>query len=182
MAWIIVGIVILAVLLWAVAAYNSLIRLRNKADEADAGIDAELKKRYDLVPNLVETVKGYASHEKETLDSVIRARNSAVNAGGRAARDEADKGLTGALSRLFALAENYPDLKANQSFVQLQNELSAIETSILNARKYYNAIAREFNDRIMVFPSSIIASLFHFTKRDYVAVEEESKANVRVSF
>ena len=181
-AAIIIAIIILALLLWAVVSYNSFIRLTNKADEADAGIDAELKKRYDLVPNLVETVKGYAAHESSTLDAVIQARNSAVSAEGREAKDDADRGLTSALSRLFALSESYPDLKANQNFLSLQNDMRDIETSILNARKYYNAVVREYNDRIMVFPASLIASMFRFRKKDYVEIDEAHKENVKVEF
>ena len=181
-AAIVIAIVVLAILLWAVVSYNSFIKLANKAEEADAGIDAELKKRYDLVPNLVETVKGYAAHESSTLEAVITARNNAVNAEGREAKDNADKGLTGALSKLFALSESYPDLKANQNFMSLQNDLRDIETSILNARKYYNAVIREYNDRTMVFPASIIASMFHFRNKEYVEIEEAHRENIKVEF
>ncbi len=168
--------------IWAIAVYNSLIRLRNKADEAEAGVDAHLKQRYDLVPNLVETVKGYASHEKSTLDAVIEARSRAVEAKSLQDRVKAEEGLTVALNRLFALAESYPDLKANQNFANLQNELSGIEEGILNARKYYNAVARTYNDKMMVFPSSVIASAFRFDKREYIEADDAERTRVDVRF
>ena len=179
--YIIIALIII-IAIWAITAYNGLVRLRNKADEAEAGVDAHLKQRYDLVPNLVETVKGYASHEKSTLDAVIEARNRTVSVKSLQERAKAEAGLTAALDRLFALAESYPDLKANQNFVSLQNELSGIEEGILNARKYYNAVAREMNDKIMVFPSSIIASAFRFTKADYIEAESEARSRVEVRF
>ena len=181
-AAIVIAIIVLALLLWAVVAYNSFVKLSNKAEEADAGIDAELKKRYDLVPNLVETVKGYAAHESSTLEAVISARNEAATAEGREAKDSADRGLRSALSRLFALSESYPDLKANQNFLSLQDDMRDIETSILNARKYYNAVVREYNDSIMVFPSSLIASVFHFRKKEYVEIDDAHKESIRVEF
>ena len=181
-AFYIILAVLLIIILWGVTAYNSLVRLRNKADEAEAGVDAHLKQRYDLVPNLVETVRGYASHEKSTLDAVIEARNRAGMAGSLKYRTDAEAGLSGALTKLFALAENYPDLKANQNFISLQNELSGIEEGILNSRKYYNAVARELNDRIMMFPSSLIASVFHFGKRDYIEADDAERTRVDVRF
>ena len=179
--YIIIALAII-IAIWAIAVYNSLIRLRNKADEAEAGIDAHLKQRYDLVPNLVETVKGYAAHEKSTLDAVIEARNRTVMTKSLQDRTKAEAGLTAALDRLFALAESYPDLKANQNFVSLQNELSGIEEGILNARKYYNAVARAFNDKMMVFPSSVIASAFHFDKREYIEADDAERGRVDVRF
>ena len=177
-------IIALAIIIavWAIASYNTLIKLRNKADEAEAGVDAHLKQRYDLVPNLVETVKGYASHEKSTLDAVIEARSRTASAKSLHDRAQAEAGLTSALDKLFALAESYPDLKADQSFVSLQKELSGIEDGILNARKYYNAVARSFNDKAMVFPSSIIASAFHFVKREYIEADDAERARVDVRF
>ena len=179
--YIIIALAII-IAIWAIAVYNSLIRLRNKADEAEAGVDAHLKQRYDLVPNLVETVKGYAAHEKSTLDAVIEARNRTVMTKSLQDRTKAEAGLTAALDRLFALAESYPDLKANQNFVSLQNELSGIEEGILNARKYYNAVARAFNDKMMVFPSSVIASAFHFDKREYIEADDAERGRVDVRF
>ena len=181
-AAIVIAIVVLAILLWAVVSYNSFIKLANKAEEADAGIDAELKKRYDLVPNLVETVKGYARHESQTLESVIAARNAALNAKGVKDKAEKDDAFTSALKGVFALAESYPELKANANFAELQRQLESIENDILSARKYYNAVAREMNDKIMVFPSSIIASAFRFTKADYIEAESEARSRVEVRF
>ena len=161
MALIIIVAVIAVVIIWAISSYNSLVKLRNKGDEAESAIDAHLKERADLIPNLVETVKGYASHEAETLEKAIEARNSAVD------KRSSEREISGALGHLFAVAENYPDLKANQ---------------LRNARKYYNAIAREYNDKTMVFPSSIIASAFHFPKRDYYEADEEDRKRVDVRF
>lgn len=179
---IIILAVVVIIVLWAISAYNSLVKLRNKADEAESGIDAHLQQRYDLVPNLVETVKGYAKHESSTLENVINARNRAVGAKGLKDKSEAEDALSGAIRGIFALAESYPDLKANQSFTELQKQLERIEGEILSSRKYYNAVARELNDKVMVFPASIIASLFHFTKRDYIEVRDEAKARVEVKF
>ena len=179
--YIIIALIII-VAIWAITAYNGLVRLRNKADEAEAGVDAHLKQRYDLVPNLVETVKGYASHEKSTLDAVIEARNRTASVKSLQERAKAEAGLTAALDRLFALAESYPDLKASQGFADLQRQLQTIEDDILSSRKYYNAVARELNDRIMTFPSSIVASAFHFDKRDYIEADEGARERVEVRF
>lgn len=176
MALIIIVAVIAVVIIWAISSYNSLVKLRNKGDEAESAIDAHLKERADLIPNLVETVKGYASHEAETLEKAIEARNSAVD------KRSSEREISGALGHLFAVAENYPDLKANQNFLDLQQQLSRIEEELRNARKYYNAIAREYNDKTMVFPSSIIASAFRFPKRDYYEADEEDRKRVDVRF
>ena len=176
MALIIIVAVVAVVIIWAISSYNSLVKLRNKGDEAESAIDAHLKERADLIPNLVETVKGYASHEAETLEKAIEARNSAVD------KRSSEREISGALGHLFAVAENYPDLKANQNFLDLQQQLSRIEEELRNARKYYNAIAREYNDKTMVFPSSIIASAFHFPKRDYYEADEEDRKRVDVRF
>lgn len=181
-ALIIVIAIVLLILIYGVSTYNSFVRLRNQADEADAAVDVHLKQRYDLIPNLVETVKGYAKHESGTLEAVIAARNKAMNAVGTEAKNEANNALSGTLKSLFALSEAYPDLKANASFTDLQQKLSEIEKGLLNARKYYNAIVRDYNTRRETFPSSIIASLGHFAKRDYAEVEEEAKARVEVKF
>lgn len=180
-AIIVVGIiVILAGAL--IGMYNSMVKGRNKAEEAVAGIDAHLTKRYDLIPNLVETVKGYAKHESGTLEAVIAARNTAMTATTTAEKDAANNALTGTLKSLFALSESYPDLKANTNFLQLQERLNEIESELLNARKYYNAIARTFNDSVMMFPASLFAKMFGFTKLDYVQIEDEARQNVKVSF
>lgn len=178
MAFIIVAVIIALIIIWAIASYNSLVKLRNKGDEAESAIDAHLKERADLIPNLVETVKGYASHEAETLENAISARNRASGKDRASAENE----ISGVLVHLFAVAESYPDLKANQNFLDLQRQLSRIEEELRNARKYFNAIVREYNDKIMVFPSSLIASAFHFTKRDYYEVDDEDRKRVEVRF
>lgn len=174
--------IILVILIWIVSLYNSMVKAKNKAEEAENGIDAHLNKRYDLIPNLVETVKGYAGHEKSTLENVIRARNACIDAHGINDRQKADDMLSGALKNLFALSESYPDLKANANFMDLQKQLDAVETEILNARKYYNAVARSYNDKIMVFPANLLAGPFGFKKLEYAEVADEAKQNVRVSF
>lgn len=178
MAFIIAAVIIALIIIWAIASYNSLVKLRNKGDEAESAIDAHLKERADLIPNLVETVKGYASHEAETLENAISARNRASGKD----RVSAENEISGVLGHLFAVAESYPDLKANQNFLDLQRQLSRIEEELRNARKYFNAIVREYNDKIMVFPSSLIASAFHFTKRDYYEVDDEDRKRVEVRF
>lgn len=178
MAFIIAAVIIALIIIWAIASYNSLVKLRNKGDEAESAIDAHLKERADLIPNLVETVKGYASHEAETLENAISARNRASGKD----RVSAENEISGVLGHLFAVAESYPDLKANQNFLDLQRQLSRIEEELRNARKYFNAIVREYNDKIMVFPSSLIASAFHFAKRDYYEVDDEDRKRVEVRF
>lgn len=178
MAFIIAAVIIALIIIWAIASYNSLVKLKNKGDEAESAIDAHLKERADLIPNLVETVKGYASHEAETLENAISARNRASGKDRASAENE----ISGVLGHLFAVAESYPDLKANQNFLDLQRQLSRIEEELRNARKYFNAIVREYNDKIMVFPSSLIASAFHFTKRDYYEVDDEDRKRVEVRF
>lgn len=178
MAFIIAAVIIALIIIWAIASYNSLVKLRNKGDEAESAIDAHLKERADLIPNLVETVKGYASHEAETLENAISARNRASGKDRASAENE----ISEVLGHLFAVAESYPDLKANQNFLDLQRQLSRIEEELRNARKYFNAIVREYNDKIMVFPSSLIASAFHFTKRDYYEVDDEDRKRVEVRF
>ncbi len=179
---IVIAVIAVVIVIWCVSTYNSLVMLRNKTEEAEAGIDAHLQQRYDLVPNLVETVKGYARHESQTLESVIAARNAALNAKGVKDKAEKDDAFTSALKGVFALAESYPELKANANFAELQRQLESIENDILSARKYYNAVAREMNDKIMVFPSSIIASAFRFTKADYIEAESEARSRVEVRF
>ena len=182
MALIIVLIVVAIIVLGVISIYNKLVRARNKAEEAESGIDAHLTQRYDLIPNLVETVKGYAKHESTTLENVINARNMAMSAKGVVEKDMADGAVTNALKSLFALSEAYPDLKANASFISLQESLSSIERDLLNARKYYNATARDFNDKIQTFPSNLIASIFSFKKMEYVKAEEATKTAPKVSF
>ena len=165
------GLLALAVLvvlvLLVIGIYNSLVRLRVQCKNAWADIDVQLKRRYDLIPNVVETVKGYAGHERQTLEAVINARNRAMSAQGPAAKAEAEGMLTQALKSLFALAEAYPQLRAVESFTQLQKTLSEIEDSIQNARRYYNAVVRDLNTKIAQFPSNLVASLFAFKEREF---------------
>jgi len=179
-----IGLIILVVLaIAAVVMYNGFIRLKNQCDEAFATMDVYLKKRYDLIPNLVETVKGYAAHEKETLQGVIEARNMAAGAATLEEKAAGEKALAGNLRGLFAIAENYPDLKANTNFLDLQNQLKVIEDDIANSRKYYNAVIKEFNTKCEVFPSNLIASIFHFEKKAMFEVDDAvERQNVKVSF
>ncbi len=167
-------LVVLGILIafYLVGIYNKLVRKRSMMEEGWSGIDVQLKKRYDLIPNLVETVKGYASHEKETLDQVIKARNSALKAEGVKAQTKAENQLNSALANVFALSEAYPDLKANTNFVQLQQELSAIEGDIEKARRYYNATARENNIMVESFPSNIVAGIGGFELAEYFEIED----------
>ncbi len=179
----IIAIVLVLVLIaWVIGQYNSLVKLRNKIEGAWAQIDVQLKRRYDLIPNLVETVKGYASHEKETLEAVIQARNMAVSADGPASQAKNENILTGALKSLFAVSEAYPDLKANENFMQLQEELRGTEDRIAYARQYYNDSVLRYNTKIEVFPSSVIANSFNFTEREYFETDEGSRENVQVDF
>ena len=170
------------VVIWAVAIYNGLVSLRNTCDNAWSDVDVQLKKRYNLIPNLVETVKGYAKHEKDTLEKVIQARSQAIEAPTPDATIAAENVLTGALRKLFALSEAYPDLKANQNFIQLQGDLTRIEGDIANARRYYNAVVRDFNTRQQVFPANIIAGSFDFQTRAFFEAEEEDRKSVKVQF
>ena len=179
--WIILAIVIV-IGIWYVSIYNKIIRMKNRIEASFAQIDAHLKQRYDLIPNLVEIVKGYAKHEKETLTAVIEARNSALSATSVEEKESANKGLSSALKTVFALAESYPDLKANEGFVKLQTQLSEIEEKLLQARKYYNAVIREFNNLVEVFPSSIVANIMHQSKRSYLEIEEAAKERVDIKF
>lgn len=166
-----------------VSIYNSLVRLRVRSENAWADIDVQLKRRYDLIPNLVETVKGYASHEKGTLEAVIEARNRAMSAQGPKEKAAAEGMLTGALKSLFALAEAYPQLRAVESFTQLQNTLNEIEGAVQNARRYYNAVVRDLNTKIQQFPSSIVARMFNFKEEEFFELtSEEEREAPRVSF
>jgi LemA protein len=170
---IVAGGVLLVILIWVVGIYNSLVRVKNAVDESWSGIDTELRRRYDLIPNLVETVKGYATHEKDTLERVIQARNVAyANHGSPEAQAKDENVLVGAMRQLFAIAEQYPDLKANANFAELQKELANTEDRIQRSRRFYNANVRDLNNRVELFPSNIIAGLFGFTKREYFEIEE----------
>ena len=177
-------LIVLAVVVVAVIAiYNGLVRLRAQADNAWADIDVQLKRRYDLVPNLVETVKGYAGHERATLEAVVGARSRAMTAVGPAAKAEAEGALTQALRQLFALAEAYPQLRAAENFAQLQASLGQIEEAVQNARRYYNAVVRDLNTRIGQFPSNLIAGTFGFTPREFFELSSEAERQApKVSF
>ncbi|MHC8949720.1 LemA family protein [Sphingobacterium hungaricum] len=163
---------------YGVSIYNRLIKLRNLVQEAWSSIDVMLKKRHDLIPNLVETVKGYATHERETLDSVTQARTQAVGAKSLEAKEAAEKNLNQAMMNLFAVAEQYPDLKANTNFQQLQNELTAVENDIEKSRRYYNGTVRENNTLVESFPSNIIASMFKFEKAAFFELDNPAEREV----
>jgi len=179
MLWLVVIVVVVVIF---VIYYNSLVKLRNMANAAWADIDVQLKRRHDLVPNLVEVVKGYAAHERQTLESVIKARSKALTASTIEQRAEAEAELTRMLRGLLALVENYPDLKANQNFLELQKQLTEIEDQIQLARRYYNAVVRDYNIRTEVFPSNIVASMFGFRKMPYFQIEDEDREVPRVRF
>ncbi|EKE15991.1 MAG: LemA-like protein [uncultured bacterium] len=179
--WILIGIVAVSVL-WIVGVYNGLIRLKNRVDEAWSDIDVQLKRRYDLIPNLINTVKGYAAHEKEVFEKVTEARTRAMGAGNAHEKAEAENMLSGTLKTLFAVSENYPELKANQNFLELQRELTDTEDKIQASRRFYNGNARNFNIKIEVFPNNLIASKLNFTKREFFEAENAEKENVKVEF
>jgi LemA protein len=186
-ALVIGGLVCLVLVLivgWALAAYNRLVRQRNQVDASWAQIDVQLKRRYDLIPNLVETVKGYAAHERGTLEAVVQARNSAVAAAGQGAgaRAEAENALTQTLGRLFALAEAYPNLKANENFVSLQGELSGTEDKIAYARQFYNSAVQTYNTSTQSIPTNIIAGVGGFRARDLFQAVGDERGPVQVRF
>lgn len=178
----VIGIIIIVILIYIFTTYNSLIRLRNKVEEAFATMDVYLKKRWDLIPNIVETVKGYAKHEQETLEGVVRLRNSAYDSMSDEDKLKTNEDLSKGIVKIMALAESYPDLKANQNFMNLSNELSKIEEDIANSRKYYNAVVRNYNNKVQMVPSNIIASMFKFTKKKMFETAEAERENVKVSF
>lgn len=180
--FIVVGILLLFAAIYVVSVYNGLITSKNRIEEALATMEAYLKKRYDLIPNLVETVKGYADHEKETFTKVIEARNKVMSAVGYEEMSQSENILKDSLKSLFALAENYPELKANENFMELQRELTKTEEGILQSRKYYNGVVKKFNTDIERFPNSMIAGAFKFEKREYYKIDEQSKENVKVKF
>lgn len=180
--WVILIIVLVVIVLYVISVYNSLVGLRNKAQDQKSQIDVELKRRFDLIPNLVETVKGYTKHEKETLEGVIKARNSYVSANSTEEGLKADGELSHAISKLFALAESYPDLKANENFIKLQDELSSIEQKIVYARQFYNDSVLRLNNKIEMFPSNIVARMFNFKKLSFFEATNEERENVKVKF
>lgn len=180
---IIIIAVLAIIIIYGISAYNSLVALKNRSQEAWSDIDVQLKRRYDLIPNLVETVKGYALHERELLENVTKARTSAMQAQGLEERGKAENVLSGTLKSLFAVSENYPDLKASQNFLELQRELTDTEDKIQAARRFYNGNVRDLNIQTEVFPSNIIANLFHFSKMELFQIEnEEEKKAPEVKF
>jgi LemA protein len=181
MAWVVLGVVVLLIL-WLIGGYNRLVKLRNRVEAAWSQIEVQLKRRHDLIPNLVETVKGYAAHERETLERVIQARNQAVQASGVENQAQAENFLTSALRQVFALAEAYPDLKANQNFLALQEELTATEGRIAFSRQFYNEQTLAYDNSLESFPSNVIASAFNFAPKPYFEAEEAAREPVRVDF
>ena len=182
MWWIIIIVIVVLIIAWAFATYNKLVDLRNRVKDQWAQIDVQLKRRFDLIPNLVETVKGYAKHESETLEAVIQARNTYVSATTPEAQMKADGDLEKAISKLFALTESYPDLKANTNFQHLQQELTETESKIASARQFYNDTVLLYNNKVEMVPSNIIASLFKFKKEAFFEANETERENVQVKF
>jgi len=184
--WIALGVVaflIISVILWWISTYNSLVKLRNNVKESFSTMDVYMQKRYDLIPNIVETIKGYAKHERGTFEDVVKARNAAFSAGTIEEKQKAEGQLSSALKSLFALAEAYPDLKANTNFVTLQTQLQDIELEISNSRRYYNACVKEYNNKIAMFPSSIIAKKHNFEAEQMFEVDSpDHRKNVKVEF
>ena len=178
----IILIVLAAIILWIIAVFNGLIRLNTRTDEAWSDIDVQLKRRHDLIPNLIETVKGYAAHEKQLFEKVTEARAQAINAQGIEAKGKAENMLSASLKSLFAVSENYPDLKASQNFLQLQDEISDTENKIQASRRFYNGQVRDFNTKIEVFPTNLIAGMLKFKAWDFFAIDEKEKENVHVKF
>ena len=173
--WIVLGVIVVIVI-WAISVYNSLVAMRQRTDQAFADIDVQLKQRHDLIPNLVETVKGYATHERGTLEAVIQARNTAVAAPGVEQKVAAENMLTGALRQLFAVAEAYPDLKANQNFMQLQGELGDIENKLAASRRFFNNAVQEYNTGIQQFPAALFAGMFGFSAKTFFDLGEQRAA------
>ena len=181
MIWIFLAIVVIAVL-WYVSTYNSFIQLKNKVEEAFSTMDVYLKKRWDLIPNLVETVKGYAKHEENTLKQITELRTSSYDDMSASEKVAVNEKLSQGISKLIAVSEAYPELKANENFNNLSNQLQAVEEDIANARKYYNANVRNMNDKVQMFPSNIIANIFGFKSREMFEVDEAQRENVKVEF
>ena len=182
MAFIILLVVVFLVIVFVIATYNGLVQLRVRADNAWSDIDVQLKRRHDLIPNLVETVKGYAAHEKGTFENIAKYRSAAMSATSAEQKMEAEGQLTQALRGLLMVAENYPQLQANQEFMSLQNSLKEVEDSLQNARRYYNAVVRDLNTRIQTFPNNMLAGMFGFTPRPFFEIDAADRANVQVKF
>jgi LemA protein len=181
LGWIAVGVAVLFVV-FLIATYNRLVRLRNRVEAAWSQIDVQLRRRHDLIPNLVETVKGYAAHERETLEAVTKARQQAVAAQGVEEQAQAENILTGALRQLFAVSEAYPDLKANENFLALQEELTGTESRIAFSRQFYNEQVLAYDNALETFPSNLVAGAFSFTSKEYFEAEDGSREPVRVDF
>jgi len=179
--YIIIGIVALLII-YIIALYNSFVQLNNKVDEAFSTMDVYLKKRWDLIPNIVETVKGYAKHEKETLEKVISLRNSAYENMSDEEKIKANEQLTSGINKIMALAEAYPDLKANENFKDLSNQLTKVEEDIANSRKYYNGVVRIYNDKVKMFPSNIFAGLFGYKAKKMFETAAAERENIKVEF
>lgn len=179
--YIIIGIVVLLII-YIIALYNSFVQLNNKVDEAFSTMDVYLKKRWDLIPNIVETVKGYAKHEKETLEKVISLRNSAYENMSDEEKIKANEQLTSGINKIMALAEAYPDLKANENFKDLSNQLTKVEEDIANSRKYYNGVVRVYNDKVKMFPSNIFAGLFGYKAKKMFETAAVERENIKVEF
>ncbi len=181
MVWIVLGVIVLFGF-FLIGMYNSLVQLRVRSDSAWSDIDVQLKRRHDLIPNLVETVKGYATHEKDTFENIAKFRSQAMQASGPVDKAAAENQLTGALKSLFAVAENYPQLQASQEFTQLQNSLSETEDAIQNSRRYYNAVVRDLNTKIQSFPSNILAGMFGFQQKQFFETAAADREPVQVKF
>lgn len=181
MGFILVGIGAILIL-YLIGTYNSFVLLRTRIQEALSGIDVQLKRRADLIPNVVETVKGYAKHEKEVFEQVTKARSSLMSANSLQEKAEANNNLAGALKSLFAVAENYPELKANQNFQDLQRQLEDTEDKVAYSRQFYNSNVLEYNTKIQMFPGNILAGMFGFTKNDFFVANEEERKSIKVSF
>ncbi len=182
-AVIVVAVVLFVLIVWLIATYNSFIRLGHNGDESFSTMDIYMKKRYDLIPNLVETVKGYTKHESETLEGVMKARYSCMNAGNIDERLKGETSLTRTLGKLFKVTENYPELQANKNFLDLQGTLKSLEDEIANSRKYYNGCIKLYNNKVDMFPSNLVAKMFKFKKRDLFELENrEERVNPKVQF
>lgn len=180
---IILLVVIVLIVLWLIVSYNKFVGMKNKVEEAFSTMDVYLKKRYDLIPNLVETIKGYAKHEAETLENVIGARNMAVQAQGIDQKIASEQKFQSMLGPLYAISEQYPNLKADTHFTQLMQELKSIETEIANSRKFYNAVVVKFNNMVEMFPTNILAGIFHYTRKPLYEIDEATqRENVKVQF
>jgi LemA protein len=181
MGWIVLGVLVLFGF-FLIGMYNSLVQLRVRSDSAWSDIDVQLKRRHDLIPNLVETVKGYATHEKDTFENIAKFRSQAMQASGPVDKAAAENQLTGALKSLFAVAENYPQLQASQEFTQLQNSLNETEDAIQNSRRYYNAVVRDLNTKIQSFPTNILAGMFGFQQKQFFETAAADREPVQVKF